>query len=106
MMIEEELEIVRGSGNIYADFGDADADIKYLKAHLAAEIIAALDRKKFTAVRAAAATGVAADDILRIRSADLDGFTLDALIRVLVGLDRRVSLDVSDRAPQGAEAAA
>ena len=37
-------EAIRGSGNIYRDFSIADADVRQLKAILAAEIIRTLDR--------------------------------------------------------------
>jgi hypothetical protein len=42
-MTSEKLEIVRGSGNVFRDLGQANADLLCLKALLAAEIIAALD---------------------------------------------------------------
>ena len=47
-MSDEDFDVVRGSGNIYADFGDPDADTKMMKAQLAAEIIAALYRRSLT----------------------------------------------------------
>lgn len=43
-MKKEQLEIIRGSENIYRDFNMADADVRQLKAILAAEIIKTLDR--------------------------------------------------------------
>ncbi len=43
MKKKEKLEVVHGSGNIFRDFGDPDADVKQLNAILAAEIIKKLD---------------------------------------------------------------
>jgi predicted XRE-type DNA-binding protein len=97
------LAIQRGSGNIYRDFEDADADTKLMKAKLAAEIIAVLALRKLDLRRASVLTGVAAADISRIRSADLGRFTIDRLVRILNRLDRRV--DVSIRPGQGSAAA-
>jgi hypothetical protein len=48
---KEKLEVVRGSGNIFRDFGDADADVKQLKVILAAEIIKKLDRERLAFAR-------------------------------------------------------
>jgi hypothetical protein len=48
----EKLELVRGSGSVFRDLGRENADVKQLKALLAAEIIKALDRDELT-VRAA-----------------------------------------------------
>ena len=42
--MNEELELVHGSGNVFRDLDDPDADLKQAKAVLAARIIAALDR--------------------------------------------------------------
>ncbi len=40
----ERLKVLRGSGNIFRDLGQDNADVKQLKALLAAEIIKTLDR--------------------------------------------------------------
>ncbi|HWS64201.1 MAG TPA: hypothetical protein VN325_15710 [Steroidobacteraceae bacterium] len=47
-MKNEPLKLIRGSGNVYLDLGQGDADVKQLKALLAAEIIKTLDRDKLT----------------------------------------------------------
>lgn len=80
-------KLIRGSGNVFRDFGDPVADIKQAKAILAARIIAVLDERKLTVRKAASATGFAAADFSRVRSADLGRFTLDRLIRMLSSLD-------------------
>ena len=43
--MSDDLELVRGSGNAFRDFGyaDADAEVEHLKAVLAAQIIRVLD---------------------------------------------------------------
>ena len=42
-MSERDFELVEGSGNVFRDLGDPDADLKQAKAILAARIIAVLD---------------------------------------------------------------
>jgi len=42
-MKPEPLEVVHGSGNVYRDLGQNDADVMQFKALLAAEIIKKLD---------------------------------------------------------------
>ncbi len=42
-MNDEPMKLIRGSGNVFADMGQANADAHQLKALLAAEIIKALD---------------------------------------------------------------
>ncbi len=61
-MKNEPLEVIRGSGNVFRDFGHDNADVEQFKALLAAEIIKALDRSKLTVRAAHACTGIAAAD--------------------------------------------
>jgi predicted XRE-type DNA-binding protein len=104
-MTDDDFEIVRGGGNIYADLGDPDADTKLMKAQLAAEIIAILDHRKLTVREGEKLVGVTAADLSRIRNADLGRFTIDRLVRVLNALDRRVTVKVS-RSPSASRTVA
>jgi len=90
----EKLELVRGSGNIFHDFGRKSADLKQLKALLSAEIIKALSREQLTVRAAQARTGIAAADFSRIRNADLSRFTADRLMSILNGLGSRVEVKI------------
>lgn len=93
-MKNKGLEVVRGSGNVYRDFGHENADAKQLKALLAAEILKALDRDQLSVRQAEARTGFAAADFSRIRNADLGRFTLDRLMSILNRLGSRVEVKV------------
>ncbi len=93
----EKLEVVRGSGNVFRDLGEADPDVRQLKAILAAEVIKALDREGLSVRRAQARTGIAAADFSRIRNADLGRFTADRLVRIINRLGSRVEVKVRVR---------
>ena len=93
--MSEEIEVVRGSGNVFRDFGYADADIEQLKAQLAAEIVRVLDKKELSVRKAEKMTGIAAADISRIRNATLNRFTIDRLVKLLSRLNLKVSFRVS-----------
>ncbi|MGC9223063.1 MAG: helix-turn-helix domain-containing protein [Terracidiphilus sp.] len=99
-MKREKIELVHGSGNVFRDFGYANADVEQLKSILAAEIIKALDHKGLTVRAAHAETGVAAADFSRIRNADLGRFTLDRLLTILNRLGSRVEVQVKVRAAE------
>jgi predicted XRE-type DNA-binding protein len=92
--MSEEVEIVRGSGNVYRDLGYADAEARQMRAELAAEIIGILRERKLTQRKAAEITGLAQPDISRIKNADLKGFTIDRLVTVLNRLNRHVEIRV------------
>lgn len=94
MSEEPEFELVRGSGNIFRDFDDPDADLKQAKAVLAASIIAALDERQLTVREASRLTGFAAADFSRIRNASLGRFTLDRLMRIFSALGTEASVSI------------
>lgn len=98
-MSKDDFELVRGSGNVFRDFSQPDADIQQAKAILAARIIAALDDKEISVRKAHELTGFAAADFSRVRQARLDRFTLERLISMLVKLngDVEVSIEVKPR---------
>ena len=96
-MKNERLDITRGSGNVYRDFGQPNADLLQLKAILAAEIIKSLDRQALSVREAHTRTGIAAADFSRIRTADLDRFTVDRLMTVVNRLGHRLDVVVKVR---------
>ena len=98
-MNDGDFELIEGSGNVFRDLGDPDADLKQAKAVLAARIVAALDDRGLSVRKAGALTGFAAADFSRIRNADLGRFTLDRLMKMLAALDGdlRVTLRVDER---------
>lgn len=91
----KKLEVVRGSGNVFADLRIPNASVEQLKALLAAKIIAALDYKALSVRAAAAKTGIAAADFSRIRTVKLDRFTVDRLMNTLERLDQMVEVKVT-----------
>lgn len=96
-MNDEPFEIIRGSGNVFADFGHPNAAVEQLKALLAAEIIGVLDDRTLTVRKAEEMTGISAADFSRIRKVKLDRFTIDRLMTVLKRLDQDVEVSVTVR---------
>jgi predicted XRE-type DNA-binding protein len=99
----EELEVVRGSGNVFRDLGHKNPDVEQYKAILAAEIIKALDREGLSGRAAHARTGIAAADFSRTRNADLGRFTVDRLMSILNRLGSRVEVKVRVRRAEPVE---
>ncbi len=91
----EKLETVRGSGNVFRDFGYRNADVEQLKSQLAAEIIRVLDERKQSVRKAAERIGLDPADLSRIRNADLGRFTIDRLVTVLNRLNWHVEMKVT-----------
>ncbi|MCY3764837.1 MAG: helix-turn-helix transcriptional regulator [Gemmatimonadetes bacterium] len=91
---EDDLEFVHGSGNVFRDFGRADADVQQTKALLAARIIGILDDEGLSTRKAEGRTGVNHADFTRIRNVQLDRFTIDRLMTVLNKLGQRVDVQI------------
>ena len=99
-MTKDDMELVRGSGNVFRDFGDPNADLEQARAILAAKIIRVLDDREMSGRSAEKLTGVAASEFSRIRNVKLDCFTLDRMITILGKLDRNVEISI-DVKPRG-----
>jgi predicted XRE-type DNA-binding protein len=101
--IESRLEVIngvefyRGSGNIFADFGDPDAERQLIKSRLTAAIIGALDEQKLTLRQGAKITGIDPADIQRIRHADVTRFSIDRLLLVALRLGVRAELKLDGK---------
>jgi predicted XRE-type DNA-binding protein len=95
--MSDNVELIRGSGNVFRDLDLPNPDLEQLRAILAAQIIKALDRKGLSVRKAEALTGIAAADFSRIRNANLGRFTVDRLMTVLGRLDQRVDVNVKVR---------
>ncbi len=92
--MNNNLEIIRGSPNVFRDLGHPDADREQLRALLAAQIIDVLDDRKPSGRAAQEETGFAAADFSRIRNARLGRFTVDRLMAILAGLGQEVEVTV------------
>jgi predicted nucleotidyltransferase len=75
--------------------GSRNAKIQQLKAMLAGEIVRTLDFQGLSVREAQIRTGFAAADFSRIRTADLDRFTIDRLLGILGHLGDRVEVSVT-----------
>jgi predicted XRE-type DNA-binding protein len=95
---DDNFQLVRGSGNVFRDFGYPDADVQQTKALLAAKIIGVLAEEGLSTRKAQERTGIAHADFARIRNAKLDRFTIDRLMTVLNKLGKQVDVRIALRA--------
>lgn len=94
-MKNNDMELIRGSGNVFRDFGYPDAEVRQAKALLAAEIVKVLDAQGLSTRQAEARTGIAHAEFSRIRNVKLERFTLDRLLTILDKLGQNVELSVT-----------
>ncbi len=99
-MNNDTFELVRGSGNVYQDFGYPNAGLEQARAIIAAKIISTLDDRKLSTRDAERLTGVSHAEFSRIRNTQLRRFTLDRMIAILGKLDQDIEVNVSFHARQ------
>jgi predicted XRE-type DNA-binding protein len=93
----DDMELIRGSGNVFADLGYRDAEVRQAKALLASEIIKVLDSESLSTRQAEARTGVSHSEFARIRTTKLERFTFDRLLMILEKLGQHVEVSVTVR---------
>jgi predicted XRE-type DNA-binding protein len=96
-MTNDDMELVRGSGNVYRDFGRPNAGLEQARAIVAAKIIRTLDERNLSTRDAGRLTGISHSEFSRIRNAQLRRFTLDRMITILSKLDEDVEVNVTFR---------
>lgn len=96
----DDLELVRGSGNVFADFGRPNAGLEQARAIVAAKIIGILDDRQLSTRDAEKLTGISHSEFSRIRNTQLRRFTLDRMITIIGKLDEEVEVDVTFRPRQ------
>jgi predicted XRE-type DNA-binding protein len=97
-------EITRGSGNVFADIGYADAQERQTKLRLAYAINGVIDERHLTQVAAAAALGINQPKVSALRNYRLGGFSVERLMSFLTALDRDIDI-VIRRKPRSRAAA-
>jgi predicted XRE-type DNA-binding protein len=92
--MEDDFELIHGSGNVFRDFGRPNANVEQARAIIAAKIIGILEQRGLSTREAERLTGVSHSEFSRIRNAQLRRFTLDRMITILEKLDEDIEVDV------------
>jgi predicted XRE-type DNA-binding protein len=93
--MNDDFELIKGSGNVYQDFGRPNAGLEQARAIVCAQIIKIMDDRRLSTKDAERLTGVAHTEFSRLRNAKLSRFTLDRLITILGKLDQSVEINIS-----------
>ncbi|MDH6267133.1 putative XRE-type DNA-binding protein [Rhizobium sp. SG_E_25_P2] len=94
MSTDDDFELVRGSGNVFRDFGYPNAEVLSAKSKLAAEIIAVIGNDDLSAEFFDAHPGMNAEELIRIRRASLSDISIDRLVEILSQLGQSVEIEL------------
>ena len=90
-------EVVRGSGNVFADLGFPDAAERQAKLRLAFALNQVLDERKLSQAEAAKVLGVGQPKVSALRRYKLSGFSVERLMTLLTALDRDVEIVIKQK---------
>ncbi len=82
----DDLELVRGTDNPFADRQDPAAASKALKAEILTAILGILRERDLGATRAGEIAGISRSQMSRIRNGRISSISLDVLVNVLDAL--------------------
>lgn len=90
----DDKTITRGTGNVFADLGYADAEERQTKLRLAHAINGVIARRRLTQAAAAAKLGVNQPKVSALANYKLDGFSVERLMTFLTALDQDVEITI------------
>jgi predicted XRE-type DNA-binding protein len=97
-MNEELPEYFVSSGNIWADFGDPDADELLARAQLMSRVCSIIRERKLTQSQAARVLGTNQPTVSDLMRGKFSKFSLERLISFVMALGHNVEISVSPRA--------
>ena len=89
---EPRETITRGTGNVFADLGFADAAERHAKLRLAYALNQLLDGRKLSQAEAAKVLGVTQPKVSALSNYKLAGFSVERLMNLLTALDQDVEI--------------
>ena len=96
-MKETDEAITRGTGNVFADLGYADAEERQTKLRLAHTINCVIARHRLTQAAAAEKLGVNQPKVSALANYKLDGFSVERLMTFLTALDQDVEIVIKKK---------
>ena len=87
-----DAEVTRGTGNVFADLGYADAEERQTKLRLAFAINGVIARRRLTQAAAAEKLGINQPKVSVLANYKLDGFSVERLMTFLTALDQDVEI--------------
>ena len=93
-MMNDDDTITRGTGNVFADLGYADAGERQTKLQLVHAINGVITRRHLTQAAAAERLGVGQPKVSALANYKLEGFSVERLMTFLTALDQDVEIVV------------
>jgi predicted XRE-type DNA-binding protein len=89
-------KVTRGSGNVFADLGLANAEERLLKAQLAVQIQQLIKRRGLSQARIAPLLGLDQPKVSQLMCGRLSGFSVERLFDIVNRLGHNVEVRISE----------
>lgn len=93
----DDRTITRGTGNVFADLGYADAGERQTKLRLAHAINSVIARRRLTQIAAAAKLSVNQPKVSDLANYKLQGYSVERLMMFLTALDQDVEIVIRSK---------
>lgn len=93
----EDDTITRGTTNVFADLGFADAEERHTKLRLAHAINSILEKKRLVQADAAKVLGINQPKVSALARYKLEGFSVERLMLFLTALDRDIDIIIKKK---------
>jgi predicted XRE-type DNA-binding protein len=94
---DAENAIIRGTSNVFADRGYADAEERQTKLRLAHAINGVIARRRLSQAAAAAKLGVNQPTVSALSNYKLNGFSVERLMTFLNALDQDIEIVIKKK---------
>ena len=94
---KSETQIARGTGNVFADLGYADAEERQIKLRLAFALGQILDKRQVTQAASAKLLGITQPKVSALRNYKLEGFSVERLMAFLTALDQDIDIVIKKK---------
>lgn len=91
-MNADDIEISKGSGNVFADLGLPDADDMLLKSTIVLELRRLIEARRLSQTAAAEVIGMGQANLSRLLRGQFRGYSVDRLMRLLTALGQDVEI--------------
>lgn len=96
-MSDDDTVIRRGSDNIFADLGFADADTHLLKAELVSRVHDIVRERKLTQTQAAHLMGISQPDVSRLLKGQFRDVSVERILKMLTRLGCEIDIVVTSQ---------
>ena len=94
---ERKGEVVRSSGNVFADLGFPDAEERQTKVRLATAINQLLHQRRLSQTAVARQLGINQPKVSALLNHKLEGFSVERLMRFLTALDQDIQIVIRNK---------